>query len=466
MPFDSFSVPSSKHIVIVGAGISGLSLAWYLKKKHGTELKVTVLEKNSRVGGCINSLKKGEFLFESGPRGFRPKGAGQRTLELIKELKIENHLIEADPSAAHRYLWTDKQLQKLPHSIFSLLTSPITRKIIFPLIKETFLKPRAPDSDESIDSFIRRHFGSYLTETLVDPLVSGVFAGDIRKLSLQSCFPLLKKYEKENGSIIKGLLPSARSSSGKIKTDTPKAPLLSFKEGMSLLPESLAAKVSANILLSHPLENLKFHKDHIAIEVQGKTLKASHVFSTIPPRELALLYPDFSPDISALLNNFSYTSLTAVNVGYSKRVLKNQGFGYLIPSKEKEKLLGVTWDSCIFPQQNSYKEQTRLTAMLGGSRNKSLHLLPEEELAQIALEGIHKHLGISDKPESICVYTAHNLIPQFNVGHEDKLLNLSQALKNAFPRLTVLGHHFRGIGVNGCIEEAEEASSTLSQSYT
>lgn len=464
MPFDSFTIDSSKHIVIIGAGISGLSLAWFLKKKYGTELKITILEKSSRIGGCISSHFKDDFLFESGPRGFRPKGAGERTLELTRELDIEKLLIGADPSAAYRYLLINNQLQKLPHNILSLITSPITRKILFPCLREAFLKTAPLDNDESIDSFIRRHFGNFIAETLVDPLVSGVFAGDIRKLSLQTCFPLLKKYEKDHGSVIRGLLSSRSDAPEKKQTSTqnfPKAPLLSFKEGMSTLPKALSTKLSANILLSHPPQNVKFHENRVVLEVKGKTMEASHVFSTIPPKELGLLYPDFSPEISSLLKNFACTSLTAVNLGYRDKVLTKEGFGYLIPSKEKEKLLGVTWDSCIFPQQNTHDTQTRLTVMLGGSLNTSLHLLPKDELVHLALNGLHKHLGIRDRPDSLCVNTALNLIPQLNVGHENNLTLLNQALNKAFPRLTLLGHHYRGIGVNGCIEESERTSSNF-----
>jgi protoporphyrinogen/coproporphyrinogen III oxidase len=456
--------PTPKNVVIIGAGISGLSLAWFLNKKYGPKLSITILEQNPNVGGCIHTFRENGFLFESGPRGFRPTGTGENTLRLVHELKLSPQLIEASPSAAHRYLWLNERLQKLPNRFLSLFTSSLGRKLIFPFLREAFIRSTRNDNDESIDSFIQRRFGKKFSSTFMDPLISGVFAGDPQALSLKSCFPILKQFEEQKGSVIKGLLSSVWNSPKLVKTShpAPKSALVSFKEGMSSLPKALEEQVSAKILLSQPVKMVKLKNDHVEIHLFGKTLIADHLFSTIPPSALTRLCPDFLPEVVSSLKKFSSTSLFCANLGYNDTVLQKQGFGYLIPSKEKENILGVTWDSSIFPQQNSQNNQTRLSVMLGGALHKSISQMSEKEILGIVLNSLHKQLGISKVPDFFRLTPSHNVIPQFNVGHEKNLHHLQALLHRDYPNFSLLGHHFRGIGINGCIEESAHLTENIS----
>ena len=193
-----------KHIVIIGAGISGLALAWHLKKKFKDLLSITIVEKNQRTGGLVNSFREDGFFFEQGPRGFRPKGNGLATLQLIQDLKIEKHLVVASPLSKQRYLYLNNKLYRLPKNLLSFLFSPLTRTCLIPCAKEFFHSSKSNFTDESISGFFQRHFNSYITDTFIDPLVSGIFAGDMNKLSLKSCFPTVEQWEKKYLSLIKG----------------------------------------------------------------------------------------------------------------------------------------------------------------------------------------------------------------------------------------------------------------------
>jgi oxygen-dependent protoporphyrinogen oxidase len=225
---------TKEHFVILGGGISGLALAWYLKKKYQETIHLTIIEKSSRAGGWIRSIQQQGFLFEEGPRSCRTKGAGIATLELIEELGLENEVIAASPHAKKRYLYTGKQLRCLPQGIISSLFSPLTRGILPALWKEWRKAPEKCE-DESIYDFFARRFSPEIAEQFIDPMVAGIYAGDIRQLSLRSCFPQLHRWEQEYGSLTKGMFFD-RSRSKEIHSPfvqaMKSAPIFSFKNGM------------------------------------------------------------------------------------------------------------------------------------------------------------------------------------------------------------------------------------------
>lgn len=211
-----------RQVIILGAGVSGLSCAWSLKKKYGSSIQITILEKSSRVGGWIQTIRSNGFLFEQGPHSYRSKGTGYHTLQLIEELGLQDKVIEADSSARFRYLYLNQKLEKLPHNLMSFLTSPLTKGVI-PALLSDFLRPKRAHSDESIYDYFARHLTPSLAETFVDPMISGIYAGDMRKLSLQACFPKLHNKEQEYGSLLRGLLFSSK--------DTPVTQLLLLGNG-------------------------------------------------------------------------------------------------------------------------------------------------------------------------------------------------------------------------------------------
>ena len=303
--------------MILGGGISGLSAAWYLKKKH-SRAKITLLEKESRLGGWVQTRKEGGFVFEEGPRTF-PWLRSLHLRELIGELGLEKEILFSSHRAKKRYLWHQGHLR----SIGSLLPG-----MIWPLIRGRFRKNL--EGDVSIYDFAVQKYGKNVAETLIDPLVLGIFGGDIRKLSVASCFP---EWQKS-----KSFAP-------------PSGPLFALKGGMQRLIEELQRQSSIEIVSSCPVEAL--HRDGV---VAGqKFWEGDRIVSALPGQELGRLTGDW-PD-------FPTVSLWRVFLAYPEAALPKSGFGYLVPSQEKETVMGMVWDSEIFPQQNISSE-TRVTAML------------------------------------------------------------------------------------------------------
>jgi oxygen-dependent protoporphyrinogen oxidase len=345
-------------VIIVGGGITGLSAAWFLHRKH-PEAQITLLEKENRLGGWIRTSREGGFLFEKGPRTFQFSRCSH-LLNLIRDLDLTT--ISSDPKK--RYIYTRGKLRTLGSFIPGLLPY---------LIRELFVAPStAPD--ESIYDFAARRFSPKIAETLFDPLTLGIYGGDIRKLSIRCCFPFLHKLEREKGSLVRALFSS--------RPKTEKG-LFTIAEGMETLIDRLKERLPIDIVLNCPVTSIGENR----VETGGKIWHADQVISALPPALPA-------------------RSLWVVNVVFEGDVLSKKGFGYLVPSKEKESLMGMIFDSCVFPQQ-SQRGETRLTAMIR----------PEEPAPlSAALDALSRHLGINAKPIYTSTFLAKNAIPQFEVG--------------------------------------------------
>lgn len=441
-----------KNIVILGGGISGLSCAWFLKQKWGNEIRITLLEKSNRLGGWIQTIQHEGFLFEQGPRSCRTKGVGQGTLELVEQLGLQDQIIACDPSSQDRYLYCNRRLQKIPSNLWEFCRSSLFRRVIPGLLHDLFA-PKTTQADETIHAFISRRFNTQIADLLIDPLVTGIFAGDARQLSIHSCFPLLSQWEANYRSLIWGALHhSASPASSPFVAQWRKYPIFSFKQGMETLVHRLVHRLEAEIRLNSPVNQLIATPDGVEIEVNGEKIMADHVISTLPAFTLASLFPS----LSFLLNQVSYASVAVVNMGYDQPVLSHQGFGYLIPSKEKASILGCVWDSSVFPHQNQTSSETRLTVMMGGISRPDLTVHPEECLS-LALNALDQHLHIKQAPQAVHVKIAHQAIPQYQVGYATLLQNIRGQLHQQMPHLTVIGT-FDGVSVNDCIAQAKKCA--------
>lgn len=399
-------------ILILGGGISGLTAAWTLQKKY-PHASITLLEKSDRLGGCIDTLREGSAVFEKGPRTCVDTRSPS-LLALIQELGMESELIYASPDAKKRYLYTDGKL-RTPFSLFP--------KMILPLLREPFRAPSLAE-DESIYDFASRRFNPALANTFFDPMTLGIFAGDIHKLSLRSSFPFLHQWEQTHGSLLRALWRRPRTPSR----------LFTLQRGLSSLITTLAQKISADIYLDTPV---------LAIERKGvvtpnRFWEADHIISALP-----------APIIGRLTNlwpNFSTASIWVVNLTFPPNALSHSGFGYLVPTQEKEPLLGAIFDSSLFPQPD---RKTRLTAMLRPQGDASW-------ATAAALSSLRRHLNLSLAPLSVTAHLAQEAIPQFEVGYAKKLAQFREQIQSDFPHLTLVGNYLEGPSLDNCVKVASK----------
>ncbi len=443
------------RVAILGAGISGLSLGWYLKQRFGSKIDLSIYEKSGRAGGLIQTIKSDNFLWELGPRSCRTKGKGKETLALIEGLGLQNEVISPQSSAKNRFVYDGKRLVRLPRSLWELPFNSLTKGWLQALFRDV-MHPKSNIEDESIYNFFSRRLGIPITENLIDPFVSGIFAGDSRRLSIKSCFPLFAQWQEKYGSLIVGAFkhhPYLIKETPFIKK-MKEFPLFSLREGMESLTHSLAAHLRDALLLNQTIDQIKINKETIYLFSQGREASYDLVISTLPCYALSPLLKEF-PQIEKKLNEVSYASLTIVHMVFKGNLLPFSGFGYLVPSRLKQNILGCVTDSSIFAEHQR-GEQTRLTFMLGGSMHPQVEALSDEEIIEISQKALRDHMEIEKKPEEMQIHRNLRAIPQFDVGHEGWKRGLEEELKKISPKFCLSGTAFSGVSINDCISHARQ----------
>ncbi len=398
------------NIVVLGGGISGLSAAWYLRKKY-KDAKITLLEKGERLGGWIQTFEKEGSFFEKGPRTFAVSRSSS-LLQLIEEAGLKDEILFSNPAASQRFLWHQGALRPLK-SFMGILFCGLIRE---------FFAPKKSHEDESIYDYAKRRLNSKIAETLLDPMVLGIYSGDIRKLSLRSCFPFLYNWEQKGCSLLRGMLQGKKEGG-----------LFTLKRGMSSLIHAMQKQMDVEIVLRCGVQEIT----QDGVMAGGEFWKADRIVSALPGPVMGRLTKSWL--------DFPVQSIWVVNLGFKKEVLSKKGFGYLIPTKEKEPVLGMVWDSSIFERkQGAYS--TIITAMVRGNQ------VGVEDHVKSALE---RHLGCSASFDFIESYLAKEAIPQFEVGYAKRLKEVLASLKEKFPRLALTGNYIEGASVDACIRHAK-----------
>lgn len=441
-----------KRVVILGAGISGLSTAWYLSKT-ALPLDIVILEKSARAGGWLHTDHTTGFHFEKGPRTFKVDKSPM-TMQLVAELGLQEELIWSEAKPHHRYLWHEDELHRFPTNPLSFLFSPLTKGFIRALLTE-WRKP-VKNGDETVWEFVLRRFNYDVAKLFFDPMVVGIFGGDIRHISVRACFPRLKSWEEKYGSVTKGFFHRIKEKRGESKFsshvgDIPMSAIYSFRRGIEQLTQSLVSQVPAVIHYNQHVDDISFERDQILIDTDKEQFFADYLFCALPVKETGCLFEKHVPDISKEFLKIPSVSVAVVNFGYDANVLPVQGFGYLTPTHAHEDILGVVFDSSVFMEHNRRDQETRLTIKLDDSGQG------EEKYVDAALKGIRRHLGISRVPKAISFKHTLRAIPQYGVGHLDKMTDLKNRFCKKLPRCHLVGNYLNGVSVDCCIERAKEA---------
>jgi len=440
-----------KKVAILGAGITGLTFAYYLKKYH-PNIDLVILEESARAGGVVFSEKKEECIFEWGPRGIRPKGKGQLVLELAEELGLWEALVFADDKAKKRYLYHDGKLQVLPYSLRSLLFSPYLKLFIKAIYRD--IRAVKYDGDETIADFVDRHFGVELRNLFFDSMVSGIWAGDIEKMSISATLPLLKKLECKKGSVIKALSSHKAmpvDSKQYSKGVTSKA-LISFKDGLQTIVEALKEHLQDHIEYDVKLDRIDF-SDQVEIVVNGESQFVDELISTIPAHKLSVYVKS---DLSTILNSIHYSPVAVLNLKLLKSELDFDGFGFLVPSKENSVVLGMVANSNTFPEHAADGCIVN-TVMMGGARY-SVEQLKSLNLKEESKSFLEQVFGKAFTIESEELKLIDKAIPQYELGHLDKV---SQIEALSPKNLTVLGNYMYGVSLIDIVLKSKELAKSL-----
>ncbi len=448
-----------KRVLILGGGISGLSAAWYLGRSS-LPLEIAIVEKTDRVGGWMDTDQTTGFHFEKGPRSFKVDRS-PALIQLIKELGLQAEIHCSSPEASDRYIWSDQKLHRLPRHPLSLFFSPITKGVIPALLSE-WRKP-AKKGDESVWEFVARRFNGDVARLLFDPMVVGIFGGDPRQISIKACFPKLKEWEEQAGSVTKGFFQTAREKKKRSPfsaeiPDLPLSALFSLRGGMEMLTQSLLYQIPAQIHYGQEVKAIDYEGGEVKVTTDRGIFFADILLCALPVHVTGALLEKFIPSVSKELSQVPCVGLTVVNCGYDAKVLNQEGFGYLIPSSEREDVLGCIFDSSLFPKNNRREEETRLTILLKETGKE------EAFYRQAAQEGIRRQLGVSALPKEISFKRAAEAIPQYRVGHLEKMHAVRQLCREKMPWCHLVGNYLIGVSVDHCIQLAKEVALECSVS--
>ena len=469
-----------KSVAIIGAGITGLTAAFYLKRKG---IPVTVYEAGGRVGGVIQSLRRDGWLAEFGPNTLLE--TSPKIAQLVRDAGLQSRRLDPDPKAGARYVVRYQRPIAMPGSPLGFLTTKLfTAGAKLAVLREPFVAPRRDGVEESIAQFVVRRLNQEFLDHAIDALVAGIYAGDPYQLSLPHAFPKLKALEDNYGSLIKGQIfgAGARKRSGEIAKD--RAPKFSFDEGLQVLPDTLASQFGDAVKLNTAvakltqtadgwaltviengrepqgnIEHPSFQIEHSAViycgtafrlaELRLETLQGGTGFQPVSAN-LPKDRQDACPTFSAF-SEIRHPPVASVVLGFRREDVAHpcEGFGMLIPKIEGFKILGTIFSSSLFPNRAPAGHLT-LTSYIGGERHPELTLLPAEKLVALTCEDLRVLLGVTGKPVFQHCVLYPKAIPQYNVGYS-RYRELMNEIENRAAGFFFAGHYRDGVSLGDSI---------------
>ncbi|MFP4167138.1 MAG: protoporphyrinogen oxidase [Opitutales bacterium] len=444
------------HYCIIGAGISGLAIAWQLKRRGHS---CTVLERSETPGGALHSVSREGFLAEDGPHSILLNNPDvEAFLQSIPGL--ESRMVESDAAANKRYILRSGRPHAVPTGPFTAITSQLwSLRGKLRVLREPFIPPASPEEEETVAAFVRRRLGNELYEYAINPLVGGIYAGDPEQLSLRHGFPKLYALEQQHRSLIRGALAKKREAKANPKNQTRKR-IISFHGGMGELPLKIAAALGENFRTGVKLHSLRKQGDKWDIgwtEADGskRDISFDRVVLAVPAHQLPALPAEAS--LQANLETFSgiqYPPVSVLSLGFDRNAVEHplDGFGMLVPEKERRSILGVLFPSTFFPGR-APKDKVLLTAFVGGDRQPETATPDTKKLQNIVIPELESLLGVRGEPEFAHHRHWDRAIPQYKIGH-GKWFERMAALEREYPGLHLAGNYRTGISVTYCLEAA------------
>lgn len=425
--------------VVIGAGISGLTTAFHLKRGG---LRVAVLEAADRVGGSMETLTDGPWRFEMGPNTVLENH--ESVGRLIREAGLEGERIVANPSGKRRYLYKNGELFPLPGGPGDFLKTPL-----FPagaklrLLKEPWIGRPPAGTEETIAQFVRRRLGQAFLDYAVGPFVSGVYAGDPERLSVRWAVPKIHNLEAEHGSLIRGAL-------ARRKGPAPGGAMFSFREGLDELPRRLAREIG-DVRTGVAAQRVRRTGGGYVIETPAGPVEAARVVLSVPADVAARLLEDATAGASRLFAEIPYAPVAIVSLGWRREDVGHPlaGFGFLSPRKEGLRVLGCLFPSEIFPDR-APEGHAALAAFVGGRTDPEIVAQDETRIAEIVISELRGPLGLRGEPAFLNVRRWPRAIPQYEVGH-GRFVERAREIEGALPGLRIGGNFLGGVSVPDCI---------------
>ena len=455
----------SEHhqVVVIGAGISGLTLGYRL---HSQGREVLVLEAGARPGGTTKTESIEGFHVDHGSNGFLTNV--EHGYELASEIGLE--LRSASDHAQERFIYRDQKLHPAPLGALTFASSQLmSLKARLRVGFEPFAAKAPLHRDETVYEFAERRLGRGFAESIIRPMVLGITAGDARRISLKALFPRMWAMEREHGGLVKAMIerPIQRALGKReqnYKAGGPTGPggrLTTAKGGgIGALTEALANKLGDKLRLNSQVQELARVEQRWRVSTQDQAFTADKVVLAIPAYAAAELTEGLDPVLGEQLRQISYAGVRVLALGFHKRDLAQvpEGFGFLVSPDEGLQILGCLWTSSVYPWQ-APADQILMRIMLGGSLEPELVGLDEAAVEAIVLKALAQSMGIKAQPSMKAHFAWERGIPQYQVGHLHRVEQIEAAAGQL--GLHLLGNAYRGIGLNDCVREATALAAKL-----
>lgn len=456
-------------VVIVGGGISGLTLAWWLSRSG---VQVTVLERGSVAGGTMKTIRENGWLVENGPNS-----ALETTplfSQIFRELEILDQWRHADSSSDNRYILRDGKLHVLPLSPVAFLKSSlwsIGGKLR--LLKEPFVGRAL--NEETVAQFVERRLGREFLEYAINPFVAGVYAGNPEQLSVRSAFPKLYALEEKHGGLIRGMINGRKERRQRAEIAKDRAKMFSFENGMQSFPDAISNRLGKSIQLntevisvSRTVETQDTRGDGqasflVTLRTRGRVsrIPADVVILSVPSYAAGEIVRGMAPALSATLERIYYPPVAESFLGFraGQCPIPLNGFGFLVPAKEKRRILGTIWSSSLFPGR-APQGCIALTTFVGGSRQPELVSLDDSEITRVVTGELGSIMGIKGDPVFTRIIRWDRAIPQYNLGHGE-IIRQIETFESANPGLFICSNYRGGIAVGDCVMNSRKTADNV-----
>ncbi len=462
------------RLIIIGGGIAGLSAAYFaLTRPENPPDQVIVLEKDDRWGGKITTDRVDGFVIEGGPDTFiamKPWG-----MALARELGIADRLHGSNPRQKNTYILRKGRLHPLPGGLTMMIPTDFGGMLRTGLISwpgklrmglDFLLPPAKSPGEESLGRFVSRRLGREAYEALIEPLMSGIYAGDGDLLSLQATFPYLRDLEVKHGGLVRGALAAKRERM-KRNGAAPgsRSMFVTPQTGLAELVEALVGRLralGAELRLGAEVAGLqKTSKQYSVISNQGTALDADRLILATPAYAAARIMRPHDAELAALLDAIPYASTATVTLAYPLAAVPRplDGYGYVIPRREGRRALACTWTSTKFPHR-APEGMALLRVFVGRAGQEAAIDWSESGLLDIAREELRLTLGVTAAPILHRVFIWPRAMPQYNVGHPARVQRIMAGLER-WPGLALAGAAYHGIGIPDCIHSGEMAVGKL-----
>ncbi|TDL35530.1 protoporphyrinogen oxidase [Jeotgalibacillus sp. S-D1] len=463
-----------QKIVVVGGGITGLTAAYTIQKKSRHEkldLDITLVESSHRLGGKIQTAQKEGFVIEKGPDSFLERK--ESMARLIKEVGLADRLVPN--STGQSFILMNDKLHPMPGGAIMGIPTQIKPFMTTDLVSMTgklragadFVLPRSKErGDQSLGGFFRRRLGNEVVENLIEPLLSGIYAGDIDQLSLMSTFPQFHKMEQDHRSLISGIKktnPSAAQPKKQLGPTRKKSLFLTLTSGLQSLIDTLEEHLDqTSILKGVKVESIEEnaqgpHRYSLKMN-SGETLEADSIIFSVPHFVASSIFQ--KQHILTEFKDVPATSVATVAMAFPQEAVTGvpDGTGFVVSRNSDYTITACTWTHNKWPHTTP-EGKVLLRCYVGRSGDEAVVDLADDQIEEIVLNDLNNIMGVSAKPDFTIVTRWKKAMPQYTVGHKQRLAKVRAELESNFPGVYLAGGSYDGIGLPDCIDQGESAAA-------